>query len=197
MEDLFMILSWVIFYSLHTLLASTKLKRILEAKWPGKMKRYRLFYSTLFSLLFTGILVQGLFLPSRILFPATPYLTYLGYMLAALGVIIGSRSMKEISFSSFLGLYKASDNAPDRLVDHGIYSWIRHPLYLGLVLIFLGYFIVSGSSGALIHLLCLISYLPVGIYFEEKNLLEKYGSAYEDYRRKVSALLPLKIKKEH
>ena len=77
-----------------------------------------------------------------------------------------------------------------------MFARMRHPLYLGLVLIFVGYFMVSTTIGSLIHLVCLVIYLPFGIYFEEKNLLEKFGAAYEDYREKVPAILPLKRKKE-
>ena len=196
MEELLMILSWIVFYSLHTLLASSKLKRILEAKWPIQMKSYRLFYSILSSLLFFGILVQGLFLPFHPLVLPTAFLTYLGYLLSGLGVIIISRSMKEISFTSFLGLSTPRKDTFDKLIDHGIYSWMRHPLYLGLVLIFIGYFMVSTTIGSLIHLVCLVIYLPIGIYFEEKNLLEKFGVTYENYQKKVPAIFPLKRKKE-
>lgn len=196
MEDLLLILSWAIFYSLHTLLASTKLKRILEAKWPIQMKSYRLFYSVLFLLMFYGILVQALFLPFRPLVLPTPFFTYLGYMMSALGLIIISRSLREISFTSFLGFSTTSKENFDQLIEHGIYSRLRHPLYMGFLLIFIGYFMVSATIGSLIHLFCLVIYLPMGIYFEEKKLLEKFGVAYENYQKKVPAILPLKRRKE-
>lgn len=190
-----MILSWGLFYSLHTALASGKLKRFLEAKWPQEMKWYRLFYTLFSTLLFIGILVQALFLPNQKMLETSPNLSYVGYMLATLGVVLTSRSLKEISFSSFLGLSGKKNEPTEHLVIRGIYSKIRHPLYLGLILIFLGYFLVSGTVGALIHLSCLIGYLPFGIYFEEKNLLKKYGEAYADYQKTVPAIFPLKLKK--
>lgn len=190
-----MILSWGLFYSLHTALASGKLKRFLEAKWPQEMKWYRLFFTLFSTLLFIGILVQALFLPNQKMLETSPNLSYVGYMLATLGVVLTSRSLKEISFSSFLGLSGKKNEPTEHLVIRGIYSKIRHPLYLGLILIFLGYFLVSGTVGALIHLSCLIGYLPFGIYIEEKNLLKKYGEAYADYQKTVPAIFPLKLKK--
>jgi protein-S-isoprenylcysteine O-methyltransferase Ste14 len=190
-----MILSWGLFYSLHTALASGKLKRFLEAKWPQEMKWYRLFYTMFSTALFIGILFQALFLPNQQVLQTNPYTNYIGYMLATLGVVMTSRSLKEISFSSFLGLSRKDIESTDSLVIRGIYGKMRHPLYLGLILIFLGYFLVSGTVGALIHLSCLIGYLPFGIYFEEKNLLKKYGNAYSDYQKSVPAILPLKLKK--
>lgn len=195
MANLLMILSWGLFYSLHTALASGKLKRFLEAKWPQEMKWYRLFYTMFSTALFIGILFQALFLPNQQVLQTNPYTNYIGYMLATLGVVLTSRSLKEISFSSFLGLSRKDIESTDSLVIRGIYGKMRHPLYLGLILIFLGYFLVSGTVGALIHLSCLIGYLPFGIYFEEKNLLKKYGNAYSDYQKSVPAILPLKLKK--
>ena len=70
MANLLMILSWGLFYSLHTALASGKLKRFLEAKWPKEMKWYRLFYTLLSSVFFLGILIQALFLPNQLLIKA-------------------------------------------------------------------------------------------------------------------------------
>lgn len=196
MANLLMILSWVFFYSLHTTLASGKLKRFLEAKWPQGMKWYRLFYTIFSMILFIGILIEALFLPNEVLFKKSPSLNYTGYMLATLGVILSSRSLKEISFYSFLGLsHKNQEAATEKLRIQGIYSHVRHPLYLGLLLIFLGYFLVSGTSGGLIHLCCLVAYLPFGIYFEEKNLLKKYGLTYSDYQKNVPAFFPVKLKK--
>jgi protein-S-isoprenylcysteine O-methyltransferase Ste14 len=145
--------------------------------------------------MFLGLMVQALFLPLLVLFNPTPILTHSGYLLSTLGVIIGFRSLKEISFSAFLGLSSPSKETENHLVIRGLYSLVRHPLYLGIVLIFLGYFLVSGTVGALIHLFCLLIYLPIGIYFEERNLLKKYGSLYEDYLRRIPAILPFKTKK--
>lgn len=195
MANFLMILSWVLFYSLHTALASGKLKRFLEAKWPQEMKWYRLFYTSFSTALFFGILIQALFLPYQAFIQSSPNLNYIGYMLATLGVVLTSRSLKEISFSSFLGLSGDSPDTSGGLVIRGIYAKVRHPLYLGLVLIFIGYFLVSGTIGALIHLSCLIVYLPFGIYFEEKNLLKKYGSDYSDYQKSVPPFFPIKLKK--
>ena len=195
MAFLYMALSWVVFYTLHSFFASYNLKRKLEAKWPNPMKKYRLIYSLFSLLLFSGIVIQTLFLPALPVFNPTQFISYLGYLITTLGVTIFLRSMKEISFSEFFGISKNLSEPKEKLVIAGIYSLIRHPLYLGILLIFLGYFMISGTIGAIIHLVCLLLYLPVGIYFEEKNLLKKYGPPYEVYRKKTPAIFPLIGKK--
>ncbi|GMQ25276.1 hypothetical protein Aoki45_19580 [Algoriphagus sp. oki45] len=184
---LLMALSWAVFYTIHSALAATKLKRILKAKWPNFYKNYRLLYSLLSLVLFFLLLVQASLLPPQLLFPPIQILSHLGYLVATLGVIVLLRSIREISVRKFL-----IESEPDTndLIIQGIYSKVRHPLYLGLLLIFGGYFIVSGTLGAGIHLACLMVYLPFGIYFEEQNLLEFFGEKYREYQMKVPAFFP-------
>lgn len=186
-----MVLSWGLFYFIHTALAASKLKRILKAKWPEAYKWYRLFYSVFSTLLFLGIVIQSLFLPLQRMFHSGQFSQYAGYMIATAGVMIFLKSIKEISVSSFLGL-KTNDQQVDRpeLVATGMYAQVRHPLYLGMLFIFLGYFLVSGTAGALIHLACLVAYLPVGIYFEEKNLVAIFGDNYKNYQKEVPVFFP-------
>lgn len=189
MANLLLVLSWGLFYFLHTALAASKLKRILEAKWPGLYNWYRLFYTVLSTLLFLGIVFQALFLPVENLFSPDQFSQYAGYLIASAGVMIAIKSVKEISMRSFLGL-RIAENQEVELNTSGMYSQVRHPLYLGLVFIFLGYFLVSGTVGSLIHLACLIGYLPIGIYFEEKNLISIFGDRYKSYQQEVPAFFP-------
>lgn len=191
MENILLILSWTLFYFLHSALAASKLKRILREKWPETHKWYRLFYSVFSTILFLGILLQALFLPLREVYTPGQFGQYAGYMIATAGVMVFLKSMKEISLTSFLGFrLKESEGPNQELVRSGIYSQIRHPLYFGLLAIFLGYFLVSGTLGALIHLGCLVAYLPFGIYFEEKNLISVFEEAYRDYQKEVPSFFP-------
>jgi len=84
------------------------------------------------------------------------------------------------------------DILPDhRLVQHGIYRFIRHPAYAGALLSFLG--LGLGFSNWL-SLLLIVP--PVCAAFlnrirvEEAALREAFGKAYEDYCRKTKRLLP-------
>lgn len=189
MEYILLTLSWTIFYVLHSLLASSKLKRILRVKIGSAFKWYRLFYSV-FSLIFiVGITVQSALIPKMILLSTSTFSSYLGYLFAAFGTIILVKSAKQISLLKFIG-FDPSEQIHEKLVISGIYSKIRHPLYAGLILVFLGYFFFSGSMTAVVHLACLLAYLPFGIYFEEKNLIAIYGDQYKVYRTKVPAIFP-------
>lgn len=136
-----------------------------------------------------GIILQALFLPVQSIFIPGQFGQYAGYMVATAGVIVFVKAIKEIPLLSFLGLRRTKPGELE-LVSSGIYSQIRHPLYFGLLAIFLGYFLISGTAGALIHLTCLVLYLPAGIYFEEKNLLGIFGEDYREYQQNVPSFFP-------
>lgn len=191
MEYILLSLSWAIFYSLHSILAASKLKRILTRKLGKPIKWYRIFYSLFSLLFFLGIVLQSLYIPHEVLLDETGLATYLGYLFASFGTIVVLKASKQISISSFLGVKPSNEIFAERLVVQGWYAHLRHPLYSGLILIFGGYFLISGSYSAAVHLGCLLIYLPIGIYFEEQNLISLFGDQYGDYRKKVPAIIPV------
>lgn len=70
----------------------------------------------------------------------------------------------------------------------GIYGYVRHPVYTGLLAMF-----VLGPTLSLDRLtlfLAALAYLSVGIPVEERKLIRLFGDAYVEYRRHVPALLP-------
>ncbi len=82
---------------------------------------------------------------------------------------------------------------PDRqtpLHTHGLYAWIRHPMYLAVLLACLGVTLASGRALALVGLLCLAGVLAVKSRFEDRLLAQKFGTQYIDYAARVPALLP-------
>ncbi len=191
--ELGLIGSWVSFYALHSILASTKVKRILQEKWGMKDKNYRLGYSLFSTFLFVPILIQILILPARPLFEQSGLWEKAGYFLATLGVIISLKSFRGISISSFLGL--SSPAGQEELRQDGLYAKTRHPMYLGIWLIFLGYFLTAGTLGSLIHWICLSVYLPFGIYWEEQKLIKTFGQTYLNYQHQIPAFFPNPLKK--
>lgn len=71
-----------------------------------------------------------------------------------------------------------------KVVSTGVYGWIRHPLYLGGILLFLGGPLLLGSIyGFIVGLLMSLS-LVLRIIGEEKMLTEEL-EGYADYKKKV------------
>lgn len=79
------------------------------------------------------------------------------------------------------------------LVDSGVYSIVRHPMYLGILLVYLGLL----SSTLSIVSLCL--WMGISLMYdrmathEERDLIRIFGAHYVDYQRRVPKWIPTKF----
>ncbi|MBG0782467.1 MAG: hypothetical protein H0S84_09385 [Bacteroidales bacterium] len=80
--------------------------------------------------------------------------------------------------------------AGGRLVTHGVYAVIRHPMYLAQLLVVGALVIEHYSHLRLIILLVLIANLILKLNYEESHLI-KHFAGYEKYRQSSWRLLPL------
>jgi protein-S-isoprenylcysteine O-methyltransferase Ste14 len=69
-----------------------------------------------------------------------------------------------------------------------LYRMIRHPLYLGWMIAF--WVTPTMSAGHLLLAMFLTGYMLIAIPIEERDLADAYGEPYEQYRRRVPALIP-------
>jgi protein-S-isoprenylcysteine O-methyltransferase Ste14 len=76
------------------------------------------------------------------------------------------------------------------IIRSGPYRWIRHPIYTGLVLAFLGSAIARGEWRGLLAVLIVIAALWRKWRLEERWLAESFGPAYAEYRQSTWALIP-------
>ena len=77
-----------------------------------------------------------------------------------------------------------------RLVTRGLYGIIRHPSYLGLFVLMLGWGLAFRSGvGVVIAVLSLLVLLA-RIEAEERLLSETFGAEYAAYRARTSRLIP-------
>jgi protein-S-isoprenylcysteine O-methyltransferase Ste14 len=78
-----------------------------------------------------------------------------------------------------------------RIVRHGVYRFIRHPSYTGLLLRYLGFGLAFANwlSAALIFLpLCAATLYRIRV--EEAALRERFGEEYASYSRATKRLIP-------
>jgi protein-S-isoprenylcysteine O-methyltransferase Ste14 len=76
-----------------------------------------------------------------------------------------------------------------RLVQRGIYGWIRHPLYTSVMLGSLGWALVWGSFPALVMAAVLPPFFDAKAKREEKWLEQRYPE-YTAYARRVRRFIP-------
>lgn len=75
------------------------------------------------------------------------------------------------------------------LIQTGVYAAIRHPMYLGLMLLTLGLAIFSMKRGALGVAVALVVFFNLKAREEERRLLQRYPE-YADYMRRTGRFLP-------
>jgi protein-S-isoprenylcysteine O-methyltransferase Ste14 len=103
-------------------------------------------------------------------------LVYTGLTIGAAGVTLWILSMWT------LGPSLAVLPGTDKLVTRGVYRYLRHPIYVGIVLTLSGLFLACGSTMSLTYVFLVV--LPLNIIrarAEEKILQEQLGEAYQQY----------------
>ena len=73
----------------------------------------------------------------------------------------------------------------ESLVESGIYAFVRHPEFLGHILIIFALVIISQHWISVIVGAILIVLLCLAMIEEEKRNIEKFGDAYRDYMKRV------------
>jgi protein-S-isoprenylcysteine O-methyltransferase Ste14 len=71
------------------------------------------------------------------------------------------------------------------LVDYGVFRLSRHPMYLGIMMIYLGLSLSSVSLAALAVLAAVFLFYDYLASYEEARLVECFGNRYLDYMDKV------------
>jgi protein-S-isoprenylcysteine O-methyltransferase Ste14 len=76
------------------------------------------------------------------------------------------------------------------VIREGVFGIVRHPIYLGEILLYLGFLILSISLAAAVVWVCAIAFLYYISRYEEKLLLERFGREYEQYMWEVPMWIP-------
>ncbi|MCK4640691.1 MAG: isoprenylcysteine carboxylmethyltransferase family protein [Candidatus Marinimicrobia bacterium] len=81
-----------------------------------------------------------------------------------------------------------------KLCTGGIYSYVRNPLYLGNVIIYMGFALFAGGLWVFylmfIALIYFVFQYGMIISLEEKTLADLFGENYQEYRQNVHRLFP-------
>lgn len=186
-------LGFVIYFTLHSLLASRKLKSYIAIRWPSFMPVYRLAYNVLSVVLLLPLVWLMQKNPGPVIWQWQGGWSLFMYILmfAAIGGFFWS--LKSYDNMVFLGVTQWKNRHQgcedtEQLHISTLHRFVRHPWY---------FFILVILWTQDIHLTQLVTYslitlyLVIGSYLEERKLMEQYGDTYRLYCKKVPGLFPL------
>jgi len=96
---------------------------------------------------------------------------------------------------AFLGLGSALTATPvpeesAALRTGGIYSVVRHPIYVGLLIAALGFTLAVGSLWQVTLLVAMTVFFYAKAFWEDRLLAERHGVAWFDYADHVGGFIP-------
>lgn len=117
--------------------------------------------------------------------------TIVGLVFLALGTCLHFRTGKLLGLRGLIGLPEISPKVGGKLVTGGPFSVVRHPTYLAHTMMFLGVFLITGVTAVgIITILDFVVINSLVIPLEDRELLERFGKEYVQYKEKVPGFFP-------
>lgn len=143
------------------------------------------------SLLFERPVTSLSGLPGNIVMPIS---SFIGIIFMFFGILTVIRALNTfgIDYMGLVYLYYPEESV---VQNHEIYSVIRHPAYFSLFLIGTGTLIMHQSVYQLVDLTCFFIGVNIHLhFFEERELLSRFGDSYKSYMKSTPWIYPKKIR---
>jgi methanethiol S-methyltransferase len=177
---LILIFLWLIFGISHSLLAATNVRAFFEKLSNNKPYLFRLIYNLIALIILFLIVEKTMELNQLIPFFSNYFLIkFIGFALILSGIYVLFGVAKQMDLLSFFGFKNEAING--ELMTSSWYKIVRHPLYFGLFLLFIGIFCVIPTIGVAISVVFSKLYILIGIEFEERKLKRVFGQKYIDF----------------
>lgn len=177
------VLLFSLFAGHHSLLARTGAKTWIRQHVPASLERAT--YVLVASVLFTFALWNWQPVPG-VAWRLNGPMVVVAEVFCLSGVILTGIAVSSLDLLEFVGLRQPLGLAPTHksdLVATGPYGLVRHPIYLGWILLVWSMPVMTGTR--LTFAVISTAYLVLAIPFEERSLHESLGKAYADYAHKV------------
>jgi protein-S-isoprenylcysteine O-methyltransferase Ste14 len=176
----------------HSVMARKQFKRWWTQFVPASVERstYVLFASLALVLLFW----QWRPLPDEVWHIADPQIAAAIVGLSFFGWLLVLTSTFLINHFELFGLHQVVNNLVGRPMPEPrfkaplLYNFVRHPIYLGFMIAFWAAPVMT--LGHLLFAAVTTAYIFVGIFLEERDLVDLFGDEYRRYQKTVSMLVP-------
>jgi protein-S-isoprenylcysteine O-methyltransferase Ste14 len=158
------------------------MKRAKKLESPWEMAQHAVPVTLGFWLLFGN----GKGLRARLL-PEIPAVWFAGLLLTAAGIAISvwARVTLGANWSGVVTLKKGHE-----LVRKGLYRWIRHPIYTGILVAMIGTAMIKGHFRGWIGFAIVWAAFYYKARREERLLHQEFGAGFEEHSRRTGMFLP-------
>ena len=112
---------------------------------------------------------------------------YVGLLVLALGGVVGLLAL----YANRIGNFNIRPDIKEecKLVTYGIYKYIRHPMYLSVILLGLGMVVLYPYPVQILFFVLLVMILVIKLFYEE-SLWKCHSNEYAEYMKKTKRLIP-------
>jgi protein-S-isoprenylcysteine O-methyltransferase Ste14 len=121
------------------------------------------------------------------LVPDVPAAWWLGLVLTAVGVGISIWARVSLG-ANWSGVVTLKDD--HELIRKGIYRWIRHPIYTGILLAMIGTAMIKGHLRGWVGFLIVLAAFYFKARREESFLRQEFGDGFEEHAKHTGMFLP-------
>jgi len=188
-----LVIAWC---TLHSLMISITVTGFLQRHLGTKYRFYRLFFNIIAVITLIPLALYARTQSGPVIFAWTGYYGIVPVVFIVTGLLLFYLGARHYDARQLLGFAQINNSRSSAAITQsgnldttGILGVVRHPWYLGLLLLIWARQI---DITTLIVNTLLTGYLVVGSTLEEKKLVREFGDKYRDYQQSVSMLLPIK-----
>lgn len=119
--------------------------------------------------------------------PHSDFVGNIGLVFCVIGAFVACWSRYLLGKNWSLSVQRKENH---ELIQNGIYNILQHPIYTGLLLLFIGNALIVGDYRGIIAVIIVFISFWYKLLKEEKSLTETFGNQYIEYKNRTKALIP-------
>ena len=166
------------------------MKAVFTKRTPPGWVVFPVFAALILTLSLISIAVINLLnLPLFVMIPRF-LAVLLGIFLLVAGFLLLFSSLKTLTLKRAFGREMYKPGSECKLITTGIYAYTRNPIGFSSTILFSGWFFIFESTFLLILTILFIIFYCSYAKWEEKELTERFGEEYAEYKKTVPFFVP-------